>query len=771
MDNIRKLKILPTEGERAFLNFLNSVLNDDFEIFFQPFLNGDRPDIILMKKYYGVMIVEVKDWNLGLYHIDDAGEWRLKKDGKIIKSPLDQVRKYKDNLYDIHSYVLFNERIKNKNAHGLVNTTIYFHGSIEQSINQLLTSQDKYINLLGSDSLTQENFYKILDERYFNRKSQYFTDAVYAEFKRALQPTFHTIEQGKDITYTSKQKEFIESSENVRRKIKGVAGSGKTLVLAKRAVNAHKRTSNRILILTYNIALKNYIHDCISDVRENFNWTNFYIDNYHSFFNKQANNALLKIYNLSAYEDSDFFDNAVDKIDKYDAIFIDEIQDYKIEWIRIIEKHFLAEKGEFVLFGDEKQNLYERKLDDERRTKTTIPGRWAVLDESFRFGENIAELAVRFQETFFTDKYDIDQIQIVRQQNLLTQISGGKIAHYYLGKETVIVELMNGIRAKISKDGIHSNDIAFIASNHEILREVDAEIRNVWREKTMTTFEREEQNDSRKENEMRKNKRLHFWMNPGTYKLATIHSFKGWEIPTLFLFIDANESNYELIYAALTRCRKNLFIINIANQKLKQFFDKNGDIVSSYNIDKKEVDRQSNNNQDNGNDSSLKKVQTVEIKTLGDVEKEENENVCVQITSAVDELKGRNSQFKIVILGETADKKDMIESKMGSFFNKCNISSTQWDVDFINNRKLKNGNKLKSLREGQSSYSLMITGQIHKHSGKGNSDANLITELKKGKYIECVNGCDPQRKLPTNRIIEILEKYFKDKVRELNHSI
>ena len=34
---------------------------------------------------------------------------------------------------------------------------------------------------------------------------------------------------------------------------------------------------------------------------------------------------------------------------------------------------------------------------------------------------------------------------------------------------------------------------------------------------------------------IRKNKKLHFWMNSGVTKFSTVHSYKGWEIKTLFL--------------------------------------------------------------------------------------------------------------------------------------------------------------------------------------------------------------------------------------------
>lgn len=75
---------------------------------------------------------------------------------------------------------------------------------------------------------------------------------------------------------------------------------------------------------------------------------------------------------------------------------------------------------------------------------------------------------------------------------------------------------------------------------------------------------------------IRKNKRFHFNMNSGFMKLSTVHSFKGWEIKTLFLIIDKESEslNEEIIYTGLTRCRENLIIINKGNIQYDNFFRK-----------------------------------------------------------------------------------------------------------------------------------------------------------------------------------------------------
>ena len=53
LDIIQKQKVKPTEGEFKLLNFLLGILDNSYEIYFQPFLNGDCPDIVIMKRGYG----------------------------------------------------------------------------------------------------------------------------------------------------------------------------------------------------------------------------------------------------------------------------------------------------------------------------------------------------------------------------------------------------------------------------------------------------------------------------------------------------------------------------------------------------------------------------------------------------------------------------------------------------------------------------------------------------------------------------------------------
>jgi len=165
---IKRQKVQPTEGEWTLLNFLLDNLDDTYEIYYQPYLNGDNPDFAIMRKGSGVLLIEVKDWNLNHYYVDERTKWRLQKDNTFIKSPLNQVENYKSNLFHLHLEELFKKSIKSKNHWATVNCAVYFHKATEQNLTSFLLDgfnkqEDEpyrkfvsYFGLLGYNSLTKD---------------------------------------------------------------------------------------------------------------------------------------------------------------------------------------------------------------------------------------------------------------------------------------------------------------------------------------------------------------------------------------------------------------------------------------------------------------------------------------------------------------------------------------------------------------------------------------------------------------------------------------
>ncbi len=707
IDKIKTFKVQPTCGEWALLDFLSKNLDNTFQVYFNPFLNGDRPDVIIMKERQGVMIIEVKDWNLDNFYLDERRKWRYKRNDSVVKSPIDQVLKYKKNLFDLHVEDLLLHKIKDFRRLNIVSCCVYFHNHTSDDINKMLIepykSNQKYqdflkynIDFLGNDTLNHDYFQSLLRRRYMisSKPSCLFTDDIYKNFRRLLSPSIHLKSQGDPYNYSSKQKDIIYSTK-LEQRVKGVFGSGKTTVLAARAVQAYKRAlvrnpNPRLLILTFNITLKNFIHDKLQKVDECFPLENFIIINYHQFINAELNNLNIEFHipedlsdkDVESYLESQYYGNLrlfeehENDIIKYDAVFIDEIQDYHRSWMDIIKKCFRDPQGDYVLFGDVRQNIYGQPTHN-KDVVTNVLG-VNELKFCFRSDFKVRDLAKSFQSSIFGDKYEIDDFSENDSYFFGEKIEKeGYLNYMYLSQANPIVSLYNIIRGNIinKASNISPNDITILGYRTSLIRMFDAFYRYSCGEKTNSMVETIEtmymvhlnnvakdivddnhwylelfnlirksifpkreklyDNDSSEVRKIisklftlydlyeeypsqfqdklnhlcqkynsnllvftefrnrhlnsinefknavykdnykyiRDNKKLHFWMNSGTIKISTINSFKGWESEVLYLILepkftntnDFNMSFDELLYTGLTRCKRQLVIINFGN--------------------------------------------------------------------------------------------------------------------------------------------------------------------------------------------------------------
>lgn len=267
-------------------------------------------------------------------------------------------------------------------------------------------------------------------------------------------------------------------------------------------------------------------------------------------------------------------------------------------WIDIIIKYFTHSETEFVVFGDEKQNIYDRELDENNEIIVRqIPGNWNYslnkqkeFNSSFRMTNDIFIITLNFQRKFLNNKYNLDfdenlpsLIKIQDATQLFFDYQSEKTYEYHKFNQLNSDLLIEIIYQVLNRNKIHSSDVGILSSRVDVLREVDFLIRTKKNELTTTTFETKEEFDQNGNNqdkieELRKIKKNHFWMKTGTVKLSTVHSFKGWEIDTLFLFIEKEDdenkkfANAELIYTGLTRARRNLIVFNLGNEIYDEFF-------------------------------------------------------------------------------------------------------------------------------------------------------------------------------------------------------
>lgn len=608
LKNIKENHIIYEEGEIFFLEKMEKYLNDDYEIYFQSHLNNSFPDIIIMRKERIIMIIEIKDWKLNQYYsIASNGQWKITtgKGECNIKSPFDQVKYYKDNLVNYYTS-LFEKKIKDKNKYGFIKEYVYFHNETQKSFNKFLRNNqyelDENKRYLTRDSLdSKESFFEILDKIFIgNKKTNYFLEDIYSELKLILNPPKHLKEDGIEIHYSKEQKKFIESKIG-EYKIQGVVGSGKTTVLAKRAVNAHKRHKEQILILYFNITVGNYIRDKISKVREEFSWENFKIIHFHKFIGNEKNR-------IGSIESDISIEEVLNKlsqdenIKKYKTIIIDEVQDFEKIWIQELRNIYLDNFGEFVVFGDEKQNIYKKNNIDEKKLSVPIKGNWGKLNYSFRLPEKMTKLAEEFQKNYLEEFYECDKFET---RQMVFDFQEFKFEYSYFSSKTAEDITMNNLYKKIieliKKYKLNLEDICILTKGTGLLEDPKnfiLEFQDYMTKKGMapnSIFEKlsdkriieneimknmeleEEKKKERIKNEisrLRKGLKFNFRMSSPNIKISTIHSFKGWEVDTIIYFIFNELHPPEEVYTAITRAKQNLIIFNFGNLKYHNFFKK-----------------------------------------------------------------------------------------------------------------------------------------------------------------------------------------------------
>jgi len=228
-------------------------------------------------------------------------------------------------------------------------------------------------------------------------------------------------------------------------------------------------------------------------------------------------------------------------------------------------------------------------MSEHKGPYTGIMGKWRVLKGNYRLTTEISNLAAAFQREFLIGKYDNEIITPLQMELLLGE---GTIGYIYK-EEGGANEVEKYIGKMIIKWNVHQNDICVIDDRFEELRIIDKKLRddNI---RTSTVFETLEQYEEILNKKMgkeylnktlrriRRSKKFNFRMNTGKMKLCSIHSFKGWEITNLILVLHDDKDNPyakedvfpELIYTAITRCRKHLLIVNLGCKKYHDFFSR-----------------------------------------------------------------------------------------------------------------------------------------------------------------------------------------------------
>ncbi|MBD2302987.1 nuclease-related domain-containing DEAD/DEAH box helicase [Nostoc sp. FACHB-190] len=591
LEQLSSLRTPLTLGEQKVLDFFCRNLPQEWEIYIQPHLNGLRPDFVLLNPKVGIAVFEVKDWNLNAlpYRVKTSAKgspelWATSHTGvdfRVRDNPVEKADQYKDSIINLYC-----PRLAIKSAEGnyqclaVVTAGVIMTEATTQQAKNLfqpfqehlhqLGNQEKYHPISGKDALDSKNLAAIFPSAMW-RTSKYMQPQFAADLRAWLIEPDFAATQRQPLELNKKQKSYITTRTPIGyRRIKGSAGSGKSLVLAGRAAQLSSEGKD-VLVVSFNITLWHYLRDLavrhqVPNKKVNsITWCHFhewckrvcydagYQNEYRELWKGVQNPEnlerilefdMINLVNLA-------IDNKKSEVPTFDAILVDEGQDYNLDWWNTLRK-VRRKGGEMLLVADETQDLYQRTQywTDEKMEGAGFKGSWVDLDTCYRTPRELIgylkEYAVKYlpNTTINLPEPDQEELNLSPVQMRWIQVDSGDNA-------SISTQAVLNMPIWTQPDILAYSDIVLLVQNHQsglecvsILEKKGVRVAHVFG----------------RDHREQKQRKLGFFMGDARVKAATIHSFKGWESCCMVINIERAETEEELaaIYVALSRLKRRI---------------------------------------------------------------------------------------------------------------------------------------------------------------------------------------------------------------------
>ncbi len=671
-------KALSKEHRKVF-KFFKRYLPEEWAIFIKPYLNSLEPDFVLLNDERGVVIVQIglEDYedNSDLVESENSIEAELDKsfDEPIKEAPeirhLDLIDKEIRNVFCPSGYnVQFKIKARPDDFQGTERPNSFFKDfhkrvflpfitCVIASPNLTKTEIEKEFPYLGRKAGTGRKYWRYIHKEMFLK--DYKPDE---EFKSVIEEVIPSLQYKEGLRkktlkkiadelrmWLLPDKEILNQENNPYafelltefkldldqevaaktrtktgfRKIRGAAGSGKTLSLAYRAIELlieNKKT----LFITKNRSLIPYILSCVFRILK-FHKTFFLTkqrgqikyDHFYSFIDRveqklglEGDMRYIKVIRFKEAtvekqkekekkwgkrfrelilevkkENPDLFDSL-----SFDSILVDELQDWdKHQWL--IVKEFLSENSEMVAAGDSTQDLYssDTSRDFQDLKGYGLPAKWLDLRTTHRLPKKYAKFMSKFLEEFLPHKEVLHPQRISLDLDLeetsfkWTQVKDNDFNESQKKCIEIIEEYKRTNRLNrllfLADSSISGTKILLnlvekkILTFDELIHTFPYEIRGLmayqkkypelpiknWGPKEW--YEAEMNMDY-----FRKKNRSGFFIHKNGFKASTTHHFKGLESSDILFEIakpDMNETleaYFSRIYTGLTRLSKGIEI-------------------------------------------------------------------------------------------------------------------------------------------------------------------------------------------------------------------
>ncbi len=386
-----------------------------------------------------------------------------------------------------------------------------------------------------------------------------------------------------------RQRDIIESrSKTGYRRVKGSAGSGKTIVAAARAVEVAKEDKS-VLVVVYNrtmaARMRVIVEGCSQIANRRDALSNIQIFSIYALFKKIVvwsgldelipqydEKVPFKTHQKQLYSAANkALENEIGKrIPYFDCIIVDEGQDFTLDWWRFLRNLRISGDdksgnalGEMLLIADATQDLYgtAHAWTEESMKGAGFRGDWFNLDKSYRMPTNLIPLAKDFVQTYLPNNQFTNIPEIV--ENSPTEESQLEFTFEFKwinAGEDPIEELLDTLRSNFPPGETRKAVIqAGSKSCLKIIKKLRNSEYNTHLRHTLAY--------------VGLNTKDSFSIEDGQIGVITPHGFKGYEAPIVFLLLESFdiERHKYAAYTAMTRVLKHdtgskLVVINTTHQ-------------------------------------------------------------------------------------------------------------------------------------------------------------------------------------------------------------
>lgn len=324
----------------------------------------------------------------------------------------------------------------------------------------------------------------------------------------------------------------LEANQNVI--IQGPAGSGKTLIAYEKALQ-YKEQGKRVLYLTFNKEIATHLRDkyrsnniALNDLDSQ---GELEITNFHFWCKRIAerNESFAKQKSEDEYFNTYIPNKALEVIKAdtsypiYDVVIIDEGQDFRENWLDLVNK-VLKQEGKFLLFMDENQDIFNafKGVPNRRNIVKT------QLEENCRNTRNIIEFLkglLSIDISYFEDSPEGEKVEVKASSSNQEQIE-------YL--DALITKL-------VTKDKVMPKDILILVNNIDKVNALK-DVKTVGGITLKSSYDRT------------------FGRDQESIFYSYINTFKGLESEVVIILDSQNIDGAKSFYTQASRAKNKLFI-------------------------------------------------------------------------------------------------------------------------------------------------------------------------------------------------------------------